>query len=406
MLIADDHASEIHPKVHSRRNFVETSPGHLLKSIHDLDHARPRDRDWSDLEQTPWLVGRCPAWSMQHAFVGRHRQLSDAEKGDLKKTKADPRLFDVTPPERFGKTSQQACVFDPDSVFRDYELFDSPGRNHAASYEDWCDMKLTRLRLVPESDEKVALDGLRSHYVLLSALFQHLRCVEYPNHRTELEDHVDLPTMLALLTRTGLVVPSTRVQTPHVSPGGAKAYKGKVKKRNARKKSLGAEHSSEPIDTKSLRELFYIVNVSFEEHMADPDEKELLDRGEFVELLCRLALLRYADPAEPDGLELPAALDSLIENHIGPYVDHLAQSSSLTPSTIGRNDGFRVKFFYTPETDTVLTKYETHLRRIFRDYACGQHSKDPFGAEEKRRQKLLHKKPKKPELDIFGADSA
>jgi hypothetical protein len=138
--------------------------------------------------------------------------------------------------------------------------------------------------------------------------------------------------------------------------------------------------------------------------MADPDEKELLDRGEFVELLCRLALLRYADPAEPDGLELPAALDSLIENHVGPYVDHLAQSSSLTPSTIGRNDGFRIKFFYTPETDQVLTKYETQLRRIFRDYACGQHSKDPFGAEEKRRQKLLHKKPKKPELDIFGQE--
>ena len=188
-------------------------------------------------------------------------------------------------------------MFDPDSVFRDYELFDSPGRNHAASYEDWTDMKLTRLRLVPETDEKVALDGLRQHYVLLASLFQHLRCVEYPNHRTELRDHVDLPTMLQLLTRTGLVVPSTRVQTPHVSPGGAKAYKGKVKKRNARKKSLGVEHSSEPIDTKSLRELFYIVNVSFEEHMADPDEKELLDRGEFVELLCRLALLRYADPA-------------------------------------------------------------------------------------------------------------
>ena len=140
--------------------------------------------------------------------------------------------------------------------------------------------------------------------------------------------------------------------------------------------------------------------------MADPDEKELLDRGEFVELLCRLALLRYADPHEPDGLELPAALDLLIENHIGPYVDHLAQSSSLTPSTIGRNDGFRIKFFYTTETDAVLTKYETQLRRIFRDYACGQHSKDPFGAEEKRRQKLLHKKPKKLELDIFGADSA
>ena len=85
-----------------------------------------------------------------------------------------------------------------------------------------------------------------------------------------------------------------------------------------------------------------------------------------MELLCRLALLRYADPAEPDGLELPRALDSLIENHIGPYVDHLAQSSSLTPSTIGRNDGFRVKFFYTPETDSVLTKYEVQLRRIFR----------------------------------------
>ena len=81
-------------------------------------------------------------------------------------------------------------------------------------------------------------------------------------------------------------------------------------------------------------------------------------------------------------------------------------SSALTPSTIGRNDGFRVKFFYSPETDAVLTKYEVQLRRIFRDYACGQHSKDPFGAEEKRRQKLLHKKPKKPELDIFGADSA
>ena len=77
---------------------METTPGHLLKSIHDLDHARPRDRDWSDLEQTPWLVGKCPSWSMQHAFVGRHRQLSDAEKGDLKKTKADPRLFDVEPP--------------------------------------------------------------------------------------------------------------------------------------------------------------------------------------------------------------------------------------------------------------------------------------------------------------------
>jgi len=230
--------------------------------------------------------------------------------------------------------------------------------------------------------------------------------VEYPNHRTELKDHVDLPTMLKLLTRTGLVVPSTRVQTPHVSPGGAKAYKGKVKKRNARKKSLGCEHSSEPIDTKSLRELFYIVNVSFEEHMADPDEKELLDRGEFVELLCRLALLRYADPQEPDGLELPRALDLLIENHVGPYVDHLASSTSLTPSTIGRNDGFRVKFFYTPQTDTVLTKYEVHLRRIFRDYACGQHAKDPFGAAEKKRLAQLHKKPKKPELDIFGADSA
>ena len=100
--------------------------------------------------------------------------------------------------------------------------------------------------------------------------------------------------------------------------------------------------------------------------------------------------------SEPDGLELPRALDSLIEHHVGPYVDHLASSTSLTPSTIGRNDGFRVKFFYSPETDQVLTKYEVQLRRIFRDYACGQHSKDPFGAEEKRSQKLLHKKPKNP----------
>ena len=147
-------------------------------------------------------------------------------------------------------------------------------------------MKLTRLRLVPESDEKVALDGLRQHYVLLASLFQHLRCVEYPNHRTELKDHVDLPTVLKLLTRTGLVVPSTRVQTPHVSPGGAKAYKGKVKKRNARKKSLGCEHSSEPIDTKSLRELFYIVNVSFEEHMVR-GPRHLLDGVEVAHSLAR-----------------------------------------------------------------------------------------------------------------------
>ena len=421
VLIADDHLSEIHPKVHCRRNFVETTPGHLLKSVSDLDGARPRDQDWSTLE-TAWLVARPPAWSIAHAFVGKHRQLCDAEKQDLKATKADPRLFELKPPDRSSKTSQNARMFDPDAAFRDYELFDGPGRLRAASFEDWTDMKLTKLRLVPEVDKAMALDGLRRHYVLLAALFQHLRCVEYPNHRTELRDSVDWPTMLKLLLTTGLVVPTTRVQTPLVTAGGAKAYKGSSKKKRGARKSLGVDHSSNPIDTKQLRELFYIVNVSFEEHMvrarrpppafpmpahrsltqAAPEEKELLDRGEFIELLCRLALLRYADPSEPDGLELAASLDLLVEHHIGPYVDHVAKSSSLVPDTIGRNDGFRIKFFYTPSTDAVLGKYEAQLRRLFREFACGQHAKDPFGAAELKRQKALKKKLKKPSTDIYG----
>ena len=58
-----------------------------------------------------------------------------------------------------------------------------------------------------------------------------------------------------------------------------------------RARNLGVEHSPDHHGAKKLRNCSTCHAACPEEHMADPDEKELLDRGEFVELLCRLALL-------------------------------------------------------------------------------------------------------------------
>ena len=186
-------------------------------------------------------------------------------------------------------------------------------------------MKLTRLRLVPESGRKDGLGwfetfSLRVTSIIVPTLTM---CgIPEPSHGTEGPCG---PTYHA--STDTYWIGRTLNKSPD-APRLARrreSLQGQGRRSGTRARSLSVwSIPPDPIDTKSLRELFYIVNVSFEEHMADPDEKELLDRGEFVELLCRLALLRYADPAEPDGLELPRALDLLIENHVGPYVDHLA----------------------------------------------------------------------------------
>ncbi|KAH8097707.1 hypothetical protein JL720_610 [Aureococcus anophagefferens] len=343
VLCADDHALGTHPRYKERRNVVDVAPRRRPIKLTDLTGTRPRSQDWTDFPYLATMIRSPHAWTLTSSFLGSTRRLDDEEKSEINRLGTEiAKINRAHNTAHVGERCQTATAPQNDRAYAEYELFDVPGRARAAAAEDWADMKLIKLRLIPETDAPVALEGLTEHYVLLAALFLHLCCTEDAEHNATFETSVTFDDFLKLGVDCGLV--------------------------------------REP------RNDIYKPDPAFDEDDDDDDDD---DDDEFD---------------EPDGKALPEALALLVANHVGPYIKAVAELNApelapgaASPELIGNNDAFRRELFYTEKVDAVFATYEPELRRMFQEHCYGFVPEDhPKHPSKKKRGAAA------PPLDMFG----
>jgi hypothetical protein len=161
------------------------------------------------------------AWTLSSSFMGLARRLSEDDKQEITRLGAEISKINAPPDAHKGEKALSATTDHRGREYAEYELFDSPGRTRAAAAEDWGDMKLIKLRLIPEQDAGVALEGLTEHYCLLASLFLHLCCVEGPDWRSCLDASVTFDVFVRLGVDAGLVTrpSSTRPRDAAIAEG-------------------------------------------------------------------------------------------------------------------------------------------------------------------------------------------
>ena len=125
----------------------------------------------------------------------------------------------------------------------------------------------------------------------------------------------------------------------------------------------GSKHCS----TSAFDQLFVKLN-------AQSDVARALNRQEWLQMLVRIAVLRYVTPGVVQGV--PAALSELLSMDLMPKTDRRTWQDTFT---------FRDRYLYIQDVDTVLRHFETSLRSLFVVYAKG----DGMLGDEMRSLKLI-----------------